>query len=336
MVILPKNQQGRFGILKKVSLRTLWPHEALDFTPWLAKNLDVLSEKLGMDLELQLQEAPVGTFSLDLLAHDLGTDRTVVIENQIEQTDHDHLGKLITYAAGHNASVAVWIAASFREEHRQALDWLNQRADTSTEYFGVVLEAIQIDDSRPACNFRLVSFPNDWRKHAISTGTSKPSARGESYRIFFQGLIDNLREKHAFTQARKAQAQSWYTFTSGIRGASFGFSFAMGGRARVEIYIDREDADWNKWLFDALIQQRVDIESNLDALLSWERLDDKRASRIACYRDASIEDSHASLVELEAWAIQQLLNFRKVFKPKISALIESAPSRVIDDSHDAT
>lgn len=334
MVVPTNTQLGKFGVLKKVSLRTLWPHEALDFTPWLAENLDVLSEKLGMDLELQLQEASVGTFSLDLLAHDLGTDRIVVIENQIEQTDHDHLGKLITYAAGHNASVAVWIAASFREEHRQALDWLNQRTDTTTEFFGVVLEAIQIDDSRPACNFRLVSFPNDWRKHAISTGASKPSSRGESYRKFFQKLIDKLREQHAFTQARKAQAQSWYTFTSGIRGASFGFSFAMGGRARVEVYIDREDATWNKSLFDAVLEQREDIESDLNATLSWERLDDRRASRIALYRDASIEDSPASLDELEAWAIQQLLNFRKIFKPRISALIESIPSNMIAEFPD--
>ena len=142
-----------FGTLRKLDLRTLWPKEAASFTPWLRNNLNLLGDAVGMDLEFQDQEAAVGPFSLDLLVHEVGTDRVVIIENQIEQTDHDHLGKLIVYAAGFNAGVAIWIASSFREEHRQAIDWLNQRTDTDTQFFGVVVEAVQIDDSRPACTF---------------------------------------------------------------------------------------------------------------------------------------------------------------------------------------
>ena len=199
-----------------------------------------------MDFELKLQEAPVGPFSLDLLVHDLGQDRTVIIENQIEQTDHDHLGKLMTYAAGHAAGVAVWIAAAFREEHRQALDWLNQRTDASTDAFGVVVETLQIDESRPACNFRLVAFPNYWRKANVSKGNTKLSSKGEAYQAFFQALIDQLREQYSFTKAQKAQAQNWYTFTSGVRGFAYSFALAMGSKARAELYIDRQDATWNE------------------------------------------------------------------------------------------
>jgi hypothetical protein len=312
--------QERFGILKRVDLRRLWPHEAHDFTPWLAENLAALGDVLGMDLELTFQEAPVGPFSLDLLVHDLGSDRIAIIENQIESTDHDHLGKLLTYAAGHNAAVAIWIASEFREEHRQVLDWLNQRTDTSTEFFGIVVEALQIDDSRPACNFRLVAFPNDWRKANVTAGGAKPSPRAEAYQAFFQDLLDRLRTKHNFTKARKAQPYSWYSFTSGVRGVAYAVAFALGGRVRTEVYIDREDATWNKWLFDELYRQRGEIETLFGEPLEWERLDNKRASRIAAYRTGSIEDPPQALEETKVWAIEHLLRTKQVFGPRISTL----------------
>lgn len=315
--------QERFGRLEWVDLRELWPKEAYDFTPWLADNLERLGEALGMDLELQGHEAAVGPYSLDLLAHDLSEDRIVIIENQIEATDHDHLGKLLTYAAGHDASVVVWIALRFREEHREALDWLNHRSDATTAFFGVVVEALQIDGSRPAPHFRPVAYPNDWRKANVSKNGQKSSSKGEAYREFFQGLIDQLREEHSFTNARKGQAQNWYTFSSGVRGLTYGVAFSLGSQVRSEVYIDGGNAEWNKRMFDALYQRRQEIEAAYGESLEWERLHNRRASRIAIYRQGAIADSEQTLEAIRDWTIERLLRFRDVFGPRIAEIAES-------------
>lgn len=136
-----------FGTIIKVPLRDIWKHEALDFTPWLARNINVLGEVIGLDLELIKEEANCGDFSLDLLAKDLGTNKNVIIENQFNRTDHDHLGKLITYAAFHDAKFVIWIAETIREEHRQALEWLNDRTNNETQFFAIVVEVIKLTSS---------------------------------------------------------------------------------------------------------------------------------------------------------------------------------------------
>ena len=189
--------------LSEVNLREVWTNEAAKFTPWLADNLDTLGDALGIDLELMGTEAPVGPFSLDIHARDPNGNRVVVIENQLERTDHDHLGKLLTYASGYDANVVVWLAREFRDEHRQALDWLNQRTDENTEFFGVVVELWKIDDSRPAVKFNLVSTPNEWLKESVKGNNQlgiKASERGEIYRHFYSSVFGNSIRPALHTQ----------------------------------------------------------------------------------------------------------------------------------------
>jgi len=308
---------AKFGELKYLDLRSIWSNESQNFTPWLAENIQKLGEILGMDLEIIEREAGVGNFSLDLLAKDLGTGHNVVIENQFGSTNHDHLGKLLTYAAGFNASTVIWISEEFREEHRSALEWLNGRTDSDTQFFGVTVEVFRIDDSKPAYRFRSVISPNDWEKAKRPSAGGQISPRAEAYRQFFQKLIDELREKHHFTGARVGQPQSWYSFSSGVSGINCAACFAQGEKVRVELYIDQGDAEINKQLFDTLAASRQDIEREFGEPLEWERLDDRRASRIALYRAGSIEDDEDTLTEIRAWMIERLLKIKKVFSPRL-------------------
>ncbi len=318
------------GTIERVGLETVWPHEAQDFTPWLAQNLDRLGETLGLDLELRAEEAAVGLFSLDVLAHDLGSNRPVIIENQLTTTDHDHLGKSLTYAAGYDAYAVVWLARSFRDEHRAALDWLNQRTGDDTAFFGVVVEAWKIDNSRPAPHFSAVAFPNGWQKQSARgdrgsrrVGNVTVTELGERYRRFFQELIDTLREEHRFTNARIGQPQSWYSFSSGTRGVGYNASFSRPrGIARVEVYIDRSDQALNEQLFDALEDRKGTIESQVSGNWEWERLDNRRACRISVVREGSIDDDPETLEEMKRWMIERLLSFKVVFGPHLTELVE--------------
>lgn len=323
-----------FGTLARIDLRDGWPGEASEasgFTPWLADNLTLLGDALGMDLELVAQESPVGSFSLDLLARDIGRDRPVIIENQLESTNHDHLGRLITYAAGHDATVAIWVAASFREEHRQALDWMNRRTDEDTEFFGVVVELLRIDDSPFAVNFRLAASPNGWSKATkASPASGSPSGRAIAYRSFFQALIDQLREMHKFTNARVGQPQSWYAFASGHSGIYYGASFAQGKQLRAEVYMDRPSTSENKELFDRLHARKVELEREFGEPLSWQRLDEKKACRIAVYRTGSINDSDSALVEMRDWLVDHLLRLKKIFGPLLADAIKNQTVPVIE------
>ena len=171
---------------------------------------------------------------------------------------------------------------------------------------------------RPAVNFNLITVPNEWGKRPDTTPPSPVSERNERYRDFFQSLVDTLREEHRFTNARKAQPNNWYSFSAGHGRVKYGANFAMGGRARIELYIDSFDEDWIERLFDHLLAHQTDIESELAASLDWERLEDRKASRIAVVRPGSIDDDDDTLKEIQDWMVERLLKFKEVFGPKLT------------------
>jgi len=320
------------GEMSRLDPRHVWQSEAFAFTPWLADRIEILGQALGMDLEFVARENAVGAFAADIVARDLNRDRVVLIENQLEGTDHGHLGQLITYAAGLDATTIVWISREMREEHRQALDWLNRRTDTETEFFGVVLELLQIDQSRPAANFRAVAFPNSWsRTRRAAPGSAAPSLtdRQTAYQQFFQRLLDELRDRHRFTNARAGQPQNWYIFASGTRGIVYGVSFGTGNRLRAEIYIDAGDGGLNRAILDELRERAGSSEIMPGEVLEWEPLQGKRACRVAVYRpNSNILASEDEQREMQRWTVERLLRLKEMFGPKLSSAVAAAQERV--------
>jgi hypothetical protein len=305
------------GEVKRVDARTIWAHEEHDFTPWLYEHLDKLGEALGLELEAEEREGDVGDFSVDIVARDLSTGRLVVIENQLQPTDHSHLGQLLTYAAGREAGVVVWISPEFRDEHREALDWLNREGgEGRPEFFGVELQVLQIDDSKPAVNLRPVAFPNDWTRDLNQGTNGEVSERRQKYQAYFQDLLDALRERK-WSNAKKAQPQNWYAFSSGHKGFVYGASFAAGGRLRVDLYIDPQGVNESKAAFQRLFDQKQAIEAEFGEPLTWEKLEARRACRIAIYREGSIADPPEALAGHRTWMMEKLIKLEKVFGQRL-------------------
>jgi hypothetical protein len=309
-------------------IRSIWPNEADNFTPWLADNLSALGKALVLDLDLEdvVKEAPVGTFKLDIRTRVVGSGRPVVIENQLGSTDHSHLGQLLTYAAGFDANVIVWIAEEFKDEHREALDLLNRRTDEESEFFGVVVEVWKIDDSRPAPHFRVVSAPNDWRKQSIGRRRqANVSEKGEQYRQFWQPLLERLNREDGWN-VRTDNTASWFTAGSGIAEVWRNMSFYVRNReAAVELSLQTPNKDWNKSFFDLLKESRGEIEAELGTDLMWERLDDNKTSRVGIRRRGSMDAPPQELDEIRSWMFDNVVRFKQIFPPYLREVRDRLP-----------
>lgn len=301
------------GRMESVEIRSVWEHEARDFTPWLLEHADHLAETLGIDLELEESEYPVGGFALDLVGRDLTNDAVLIVENQLEGTDHNHLGQILTYAAGTDASSIVWISTSFREEHRQAIDWLNEQTREDVRFFGIEVSVVRIGSSLPAPLFTLVAEPNDWQKQVrTATKSGRVGTKSTLYQGFWTKYLERLRSEHPdWSRARTPSNQNWMNFPSPVKGTGINPSFAQGARLRHEIYIDTGDKARNDAIFEHFAEQRDEFEAEYGRSLEWEALPNARACRIADYKndaDVTYEDQHDEFI---SWFIDAGVRLRR-------------------------
>jgi hypothetical protein len=314
------------GSLRRIDVRTVFSNEARDFTPWLRQNLSLLGAALGLDLDVVDSEVRVGPFAADLVATDVSNQRIVVIENQLEATDHSHLGQVLTYGTGLGAAVFIWISPEFRDEHRAALDWLNEHSDEGSLFYGVEVELLKIDESRPAPNFRLISFPNEVRKEGVTgPGARTPTERGEAYRRFFASLLIVFKERYpGQTNVSTALPQSWLSLSVGRSGVTSGWTFTSDRRFKTGLWIDTEDPLVNKDLFDKLAAERTLFHEEMGHELEW----DYREGRRACYVNSiygqipiSVMDGDDMLEQLRVWAADEMNKVRRVLGPRLLALL---------------
>lgn len=306
--------------LEEVPLRAVWKDEAQDFTPWLAAHPEHLSNRLQMDLELEGDEVAVGPFSADVVLRDARTGHRVVVENLLEATDHDHLGKLITYAAGLDAHWAVLIAKTFRPEHRSALIWLNSISGEDSGFFGIEVHAVRIGDSPPAAQLDVVVAPDDFAREARA-GTKPMTDSRRMYTDWWAEFLPALHEAHpGWSNARVPSSDNWMNFPSGRGGIRYGLSFAYPIGAShyslmAHVYI-RDGAS----VYPVLETQRSAIEEVCDLELEWEPLGDYRSSRIAVYLDPADPTDRDRWPEYRTWAVETLGELRRVFTAPINAL----------------
>ena len=321
---------GPIARLERVDLREAWTVEDRNFTPWLAENLDVLEETLGIELELEAQEKSVGPFSADILCREAGTDSRVVIENQMEKTDHTHLGQLLTYAAGLEAVTVVWVAKSFIGEHRAALDWLNGITDERFRFFGLEIELWRIGDSSVAPKLNVVSKPNDWsRKVSKAAADDKLSETRVKQREYWDAFHKVLNDKGRgdILGNRTPQPASWMGY--GVGRTDFRVSAVMQRskkRIQTELYISGSDA---KAFFGLLRQQKDEIERDFGDTLDWQELPEKQDCRIAHERREVDPFDESDWPRQHEWLADRLITMHGVFSDRIRDL--DADDRRSDD-----
>lgn len=304
---------ANIGRLTEVDVRDLWQHEQYDFSNWLAKesNLDYLNDILGLTLVEVDKEVYVGPYRCDLVAKDETSGVTVIIENQLEGTNHDHLGKIITYASGLDAKVIVWIVKEAKEEHRAAIEWLNNNTSESINFFLIEIHAYRIGSSDPAPKFEVVEKPNDFVKRSKVKTTDNDLNKSQSERlVFWEQFNQVLVSRGKPFNVRKATTDHWYDVAIGSSEAHIAIDLInKDGNIVVELYISN-----NKEVFDDLFSKREEIEQELGFNMTWDRLNNKKASRIKYYIQGLNFDDHSNYEELMRQAIDTAVKMREVFK----------------------
>jgi len=313
------------GRLERLELREIWTSEAADFTPWLAQaaNLATLGETLSMELEIEAQEKSVGPFRADILCKNVENGHWVLIENQLERTDHVHLGQLLTYAAGLQAVTIVWIAARFTEEHRATLDWLNAITDERFRFFGLEVELWRIGSSPPAPRFNMIAKPNNWSRSvsqaARAIEESEVSATRLLQRDYWATLNTRLdAAKGPVTGHRKPQLQQWMSYSVGRSGFNLaGVMHLQKKWIRAELYISGVHA---KAYFHLLKQQQGDIEGTLGCVVDWEELPEGTDSRISIYLQGVDPGDRKDWTRQHDWLAEKLNAMHRVFAPRVRDL----------------
>ena len=304
------------GELKRIDLRTVWKHEERHFTRWLEEDIGPLAEVLGLegDLEVESTEEPIGPYRADIICSSQAGK--VLVENQLEKTNHSHLGQILTYAAGVEASTVVWVAASFTEEHRAAVDWLNS-ITKGIDFFGLEIELWQIGESDPAPKFNIVSKPNDWSRAARAR---EITPLGQMQLDYWTKFRDVLEASNGPARASKPAARHWFSVPIGRGGFSLAaIADTRGARIRAEMYIDVANSIR---YFEALRKDRGDIESDLGFALDWQPLHGKKACRIAITADLDPKDE-STWPEQHRWLADRLNRMHEVLGPRVRDL-ESA------------
>lgn len=299
--------------LKQIKdLREVWPNEAKDFTPWLAEeeNLAMLGEAIGIEMELTEKESAVGDFNVDILATEQDTGRKIIIENQLEETNHDHLGKLITYASGKNAAIVIWIVRKAKDEHRQAIEWLNLHTDDEAAFFLIEIELWQIGSSKYAAKFNIVERPNDWTRSIKKLDTLTP---GEALKLdFWQSFNDYANSNAEFMKyfkPRKAQTWHWYDLSVGIGGVGVQFTVNTNNNhltAGIVVY----DSDHS--LYESYKEMENEIQELLKRTdIAWKA--SQKSAKFSVDRTINLKDPSTWNEDFE-WLCKQAILLRKFVK----------------------
>lgn len=309
-----------------VPLRDCWDNEATDFTPWLAeeKNIALLADALGIDeLVVESQEQPVGPFRADILCKDSSNNSLVLIENQLERTDHNHLGQILTYAAGLDAVTIIWIAERFTEEHRAAIDWLNRITDKDFNFFGIEIQLVKIGGlDAVAPIFKVIAKPNGWSKDVRSSshgGTDKNTSGQEAKLEYWTAYYEFMQNNpSSLFRPQSPSRDHWSSVAIGRSHFHINLLINMPERKATVHLVMADDSD--KKYFDALYKDKDKAEASIGEKLDWRRLDGKKSSSIDIYRYNCDFFDPVQRQEVFAWYKDFTERFIKYFKPIIKKL----------------